>query len=83
MKVGSFRYNQHLQDYDSDRFLKDLFNNPNVRYIMNNVQIPKMQINFTKQAIASVEYEKSRCHELTLEMFDELEKEGTRGMTKE
>lgn len=39
MKIGSFRYNQQLQDYEINRFLVDLFNNPNVRYIMSNVTL--------------------------------------------
>lgn len=46
LKIGSFRYNQHLQEYDTHRFMLDLFNNPNVRYIMNNVKPPVMQLNF-------------------------------------
>jgi hypothetical protein len=40
LRIGSFRYNQHFQDYDAARFLHDLFNNPNVRYLINNVLPP-------------------------------------------
>jgi len=38
LRIGSFRYNQHFQEFESSRFMVDLFNNPNVRYILNNVK---------------------------------------------
>lgn len=63
LRVASFRYNQHLNDYEAPRFLHDLFNNPNVRYVLNNVK-------FNQAAIATVEFDRLRCHELTTEMFD-------------
>lgn len=45
LKIGSFRYNQLLQDYEINRFLHDLFNNPNVRFVMNNVRLTKCRSN--------------------------------------
>jgi cilia- and flagella-associated protein 300 len=77
LKVVTFRYNQNFQEYDTDRFVRDLFNNPNVRYQMSNATIPIIQLKFGQEAVGSVEYDKMRCTELTLEIFDQLEKEGT------
>jgi len=78
LRVGSFRFNQGFQEFELNRFLADLFNSPNVRYVMTNVCLPKTQVNFTQQAVGGIEYEKLRCSELTLEVFDQLEKEGKR-----
>lgn len=37
MRVGSYRFNQPFNEFQMNDFLKDLFSNPNVRYINNNV----------------------------------------------
>lgn len=37
LKIHSFRFNQPYDELKPDRFLLDLFNNPNVRYMLPDV----------------------------------------------
>lgn len=37
LKIASFRFNQAFSEFQMEGFLKDLFSNPNVRYLINNV----------------------------------------------
>ena len=37
LKLFSFRFNLKFNDLQSDQFLKDLFNSPDVRYILSFV----------------------------------------------
>lgn len=37
--VASFRFNQPFEELRAEKFLEDLFNNPNVRYVVNGVSL--------------------------------------------
>lgn len=61
----------------TQQFLQDLFNNPNVRYLVNAVIFDVMQLHYPKENVSEIKFQKLRCHETTLDMFDRFTENST------
>ena len=54
LKVGSFKFSQGFQEFEVNLFLHDLFDNPNVRFVMNNVYFWKFKVNFAQEMVGNL-----------------------------
>ena len=68
LKLFSFRFNLKFNDLQSDQFLKDLFNSPDVRYILSFVTTFKIKkyffqkkLGFSREDVSNIKFEKLRC----------------------
>jgi len=52
--------------------LEDLFNSPNVRYLVSAVYRIITQLHYPKENVSDIKFEKLRCQETTLDIFDKL-----------